>query len=511
MVDSYGAEQLFIRYFISDGDKNENYQSALEADFPVIAREFFTHEKDNIASYRKECIIGADIASHSSRSGWRTAAFELIYVAAKKGSAYSKELLRKMYRSYYNKEYNELKWYSSLTKEDLQELCKTSPDPDGYDIIPLWENGIDHKKMARLMIMSGFMGVELDCGEVGDELADSADRYETEDSPEPFPTNQTEEEWAIKECLPDLTDPEKFMATIIDEHIFTEKALQYYGYRSDFVDTACPPDSNIGAMYGLTNLILKKAFPGREFDKHEFGIFYGILHAIQGLNGAVTDEIKSFNTILGLNGGYENKVRIKLDDITAEAAPKAEEKSPEVVDDKQYDELKKEVEALQFQLQKSRKGESHYKELYERNSRQSFDASALKQQYEAEHAELVALREHVYSMTEIPEESGISIDDMKRMLSSKKLVIIGGNSNWVLKLKELFPDWVFVGAGRSGTIDEHILDNADFVYFFTDTMSHSVYYRFIQMVRNNNLPFAYIHGVNLDLNIRQMYKEVIEK
>lgn len=40
LTDPYGAEQLFIKYFISDSDRNENYQPALEADFPVIAREF---------------------------------------------------------------------------------------------------------------------------------------------------------------------------------------------------------------------------------------------------------------------------------------------------------------------------------------------------------------------------------------------------------------------------------------------------------------------------------------
>lgn len=553
LTDPYGAEQLFIKYFISDSDRNENYQPALEADFPVIAREFFRHEKDSIDSYSRECTVGADIGSHSARGGWRTAAFELIYIAARNGSRYSRDLLRRLYRTYYHREYNNLKRYRTITKDDLLSLCEAAPDADGYDTVPQWENGTDHKKMARLLIMAGLVGIDTDqsCRELYDELAGVAEKYEKEDDPEPFPTNQIEEEWAIRECMPDLTDPAKFMSMIIDERIFTEKALQYYGYRADFVDTACPPDSNIGAMYGLTNLILKKAFPGREFDRHEFGTFFGILHAIQGLNGAVTDEIESFNTVLGLHGGYEDKVRIRVDGIDdmdgcadvsngtgngtdhgtdgsiVDAVDGATENSVRrvslvkgeaanaVADTGRQvaalNALKKEIERLQLQLQKAQKGENHYRELYENSSRQSFDAAVMKQQYEAEHAELIALRDHVYSMTEMLEESSVSLKEMEQKLRNRKLVIVGGNSNWVQKLKELFPDWVYVGAGRSGTTDEHLLDHADFVYFFTDTMSHSVYYRFIQMVRIRDIPFAYIHGVNIELNVKQMYREVVER
>lgn len=51
--------------------------------------------------------------------------------------------------------------------------------------------------------------------------------------------------------------------------------------------------------------------------------------------------------------------------------------------------------------------------------------------------------------------------------------------------------------------------NAERVYFFTDTMGHSNYYKFMQVVRDHKVPFSYIHGVNIESNIRQIYEEMI--
>lgn len=51
--------------------------------------------------------------------------------------------------------------------------------------------------------------------------------------------------------------------------------------------------------------------------------------------------------------------------------------------------------------------------------------------------------------------------------------------------------------------------NVDYVYFVMDTLSHSVYYTFIQIARTSKVPFGYIHGVNIDANIKQIWTEVV--
>ena len=60
----------------------------------------------------------------------------------------------------------------------------------------------------------------------------------------------------------------------------------------------------------------------------------------------------------------------------------------------------------------------------------------------------------------------------------------------------------------SGAVDKGILRGAEYVYFFTETMGHRTYYRFIQMVRDEKIPFGYIHGVNLSKNVQQIANDL---
>ena len=56
-------------------------------------------------------------------------------------------------------------------------------------------------------------------------------------------------------------------------------------------------------------------------------------------------------------------------------------------------------------------------------------------------------------------------------------------------------------------LGEAIVEQADFVYFFTDTISHCTYYQLINAVRERGIPFVYIHGINLERNIMQICHE----
>jgi hypothetical protein len=77
-------------------------------------------------------------------------------------------------------------------------------------------------------------------------------------------------------------------------------------------------------------------------------------------------------------------------------------------------------------------------------------------------------------------------------------------------MKQEFPNWTYVDADVSGSIDGVIVKNADRVYFFTDTISHSTYYRYMNIVREHGVDFGYIHGVNIDKNVQSMYSELMK-
>lgn len=72
-----------------------------------------------------------------------------------------------------------------------------------------------------------------------------------------------------------------------------------------------------------------------------------------------------------------------------------------------------------------------------------------------------------------------------------KIVVIGGHINWRNKLKMAYPE-VEVIDGTVTTIDIKVLDHAELVVFNTYNMSHAVYEKVIEHLRQSNTRFAYL-------------------
>jgi hypothetical protein len=75
-------------------------------------------------------------------------------------------------------------------------------------------------------------------------------------------------------------------------------------------------------------------------------------------------------------------------------------------------------------------------------------------------------------------------------------------------MKEEFPHWIYIEPNVSGTLESSVVDKADHVYFFTDTLSHSTYFKYMNVVKEHGIDFGYIHGVNIENNIRKIYKDL---
>ena len=152
---------------------------------------------------------------------------------------------------------------------------------------------------------------------------------------------------------------------------------------------------------------------------------------------------------------------------------------------------------LRAELSNKKKLEEDYKDL---NSR-----------FELSSRELAALRNYVYNLeNEDQPDDDTSVEDMKRVISDFKIIIVGGHTKWVTKMKTEFPGWKFVNPTVSGATDTAIVDKADYVFFFSDTISLSTYYRYLNVLRERKISFGYIHGVNIENNIRHIYQEMKE-
>ena len=90
-----------------------------------------------------------------------------------------------------------------------------------------------------------------------------------------------------------------------------------------------------------------------------------------------------------------------------------------------------------------------------------------------------------------------------------KICIVGGHVNWLNKIKEIFPNWAYVDKPRQDPVKK--IANCKAVYFFTEHLDHCLYEKYIAAARNAKEIFVgYIHNVNLDSGIKQIYDEVAE-
>ena len=67
----------------------------------------------------------------------------------------------------------------------------------------------------------------------------------------------------------------------------------------------------------------------------------------------------------------------------------------------------------------------------------------------------------------------IPIAEMKKAIAKKRITIVGGNENWVKKIRQEFPNWKFVSVNVSNTIDNTSILKAERVILFTDTLGHT--------------------------------------
>ena len=148
--------------------------------------------------------------------------------------------------------------------------------------------------------------------------------------------------------------------------------------------------------------------------------------------------------------------------------------------------------------------------LYEHEKAEKSDLQDELAKLETDKVELQKLRDYVYNETEEDvRKNDISYEEMKAAIKDRNVMIIGGNENWTKKLKNEFPNWKFVKAVVSSTVTSSIIMNCEKVYFFTGTLGHSNYAKFVDLARYHGVDFSYMHGVNVQKNVRQVYHDLI--
>ena len=507
--DSASLDYLFIHTFW-------NEELGLGSDFSFIALDFLKHAYSHIEEYSGYVYADDCMDKWSPETGMQYKILNMILAAARHGNQYAREMLCRIYKVYYKREYNQLKRFRTISFDELISFEN--------------EDELFQETAARILTICPFMGIEVqsDCEMVIPDIDRILDDKSMEFRFEPvflsfeeglFEKASEEARQLIKRL--DKKDKDFFWRG--DTAKFKRDVFQYFGVPIDF-DLICEKEfDRRERSLAVTISILKKRFRNRTFTDEEIVVY----HTIYALIRAFTSHIGIFDETVDMMLGRTEKFEFEKEHCRYKpekqkiATTGMIDSKPEKTEDppvpgicfstseeekyiQEINELKTALKLKQENLDEARR---KYMEMREAARQSRLD----EEKWEADREELYKLRQYVYSLTEEDiHPSGVSMDEMKKELENKKIIIVGGHDNWVGYLKEIFPSWTYIKPSVSNTLPETHAVNADYLFFFSDTLSHGAFSRYMNVVRKYRLPYGYLHGTNIDRSVSSIYREVIK-
>lgn len=505
--DRMYCDIIFIRAFINESMKN---------DFPFIAREFINHECNNLPIYR-DLTYGDDMPQCSNVFDfWNRTIVHSMYQGSKNGSEYCLLLMKKLFKTYYSKLYKSFKRFNSFSLSEILSLSEIENNKSqNINIISV------------ILCMSQLYGIKLsdDCDVLYLIMEEKYKEQNRKINNEQYELPEGLFEASRKKVIDLFGDDQiEIVKQKFKFEKFTHNTLRYYGYPEGFVFYNMRLEQNIISELAKVLAILEQTYPSKEITKHDLLIYSNVFDAINAFVGSTDNVYHHIMNVFGfLKDTKGSDVRFVTDEsILLNGKDEKKEGTIEEnnIDKSDSDNVEYMYEDMLSELQ-SLRNKLHIAEQEYRNLRAEFlevkgakeELTAVYKENEDYRQELSALRSHLYRLTEYEDSTYTELDirSMIEQLKEKKVTIIGGRVRWVQKMKDLFPSWKFISPNISVTNDARWISNSEYVYFYTDTLSHSVYNVFIQQVRAQQIPFGYIHGINMDINVKQLWDEIFCK
>ncbi len=501
--DTAGADFYFLQDFMTD----EMY-----VDFPIIEHDFMAHcgtklkEFDDVCWY-DQTYIGISRPVDVMYSN----VLRLIYNGAKLGDSYCLELIKSLYKTYYKKEYRTFKNFDILSTEDI--FCLIEDDTTSIN---------QDYAFARVMCMAVFFNKKLsdDCAiwyklfnmkrECFYKLVDLA--IESIDIKE-----ETIEESArqVDEWNEKSLKDESSIQTYKDIVDFSNACFRIEGFQDNY-DKTCMSMFKGGRLHLILTLAtLKTLNPKRKYSFEEVQIYTHIRDLIIALTDTAHDFDYETSYLLGTDLDEEDLVDVifrPLSNIAENKATKPKElvnTAPVSSGNASNEDYLKEIAELRNKLNKAEQDIQYLRSNNKKAKTEAATFESLKNQFEAEHEELIHLRNYVYNLTdETVPESNTNVEELKKAIEDKNILIIGGHPNWHNKLKTLFPNWSFIGVEKFASLNPATADGRDKVYFFSNFIGHSEYYRFTSYMQKHDINYGYLKDTNTDSNIKQIFEEL---
>ena len=509
-------DYMFIRSFCEEDE-------AFDADLPLMLQDFFIHEGEAILEYSSYVYADDSFENSGALRGIRYKFLNLLLAGARHGGEYAAEMLCRIYKIYYRREYNQLKRFKTLSLSELESF-----DSEG-ELFAI--------TAARILTIAPFMGIDVDpeCRFVQDDideiLEDKAYGYKHVPDFLEFKEGVFDKASEDAQELLDRlkkADRDYYFNNPIQKFMFG--VLRYLGVPSDF-DLLCEPFFEADRReYSITFAILRSIWPKKAFSDQELEFYHGLYRILNIFIDHLVLLDEDIDMMLGRYDKFSHELERSLyrpakknpvkvarsvagGKLSEPVKPGAVTTKPLASDLQGASTVEKEKDEESERLRSIIRAKDQtigqlnrlYREASEREKQNRID----QESWSTDREELVKLREYLYHLTEEDlDKTEVSQKMMEQEISGKRIAIVGGHDNWAGYLRERFPQWVFVKPGISNTLPEQAVLNTEYVFFFTDTLSHGTYNKFVKTVRNHKIPFGYLHGTNIPMTVRQIYEAV---
>ena len=209
-------------------------------------------------------------------------------------------------------------------------------------------------------------------------------------------------------------------------------------------------------------------------------------------------------------GNKNTVVKEVLQPVISKESEDLQQKNEELISENEK--LKASIEKLRAELDTYKSKEvSKQKELEIVLREKDLEIEKLKNQTEKQHENFKKTFKMWGSYTSILIDvlDSVDNDDILLMpynmdyLTSKKILFIGGRTETIRKLKEVFPSSSFID-NENRAIPT---GNFDCIFFFTDFMNHGMFFKYIPVARERKIPAGYSRSSsNFDIIYSDLYQ-----
>lgn len=512
----------------------------MRLDFFAIANDFFTNCPGICKTFNEEYydenldfLYGKnenDIVYFPNAEGdwFKIMILHYIYRAAvDMDNDFCKKQLLYLYRTYYKKEYNQVKRFSEITLKDILGILGDT----------------NASSIARIIVMARFMGKtvrpEYPDGRLlqlmhkdftEHTMAEQYDFYEPvilEESLDESRDHMREAQDMAKKYM------KKYKSAIEELKVSTSKLMfRYFAIRErkelSWIADRWREDNGIVEKYIGYAIALAMSDPEYNYDflnkdilmsqsgRENEGCIAEMM--FMAFTCYLSNELlcaqvaETLDTSFLFSTEPDVEVHYKGIEITAEDSNEtdnAENTQESKQNEELVSDLEAEIKALKSKIKMQETEISSLREENKQTKELQEELEKEKQENADDKKELAALRTFVHELDdENNESSRTSIDEMKRLLSSKKVTIIGGHQNLVNYLKQEFPDWTYTATEVRSDIPLSKLLNQDITIFCAEHICHAFYYKYLHMARKNDLKIGYIQGSNVEQIITQIYGQI---